>query len=194
MGNVNPLSLASAGLGTLGGLVQTFTSGVKKKEKALETFSEASPIYNPNQSVLDYYSKALNKYNASPYATSLYKKTVQDTGRTTAQGLESLRGRGGAVAGVSGLIAGENDALLNASVAAENAKRQDFNTLGTATGMKTSEESKAFQINKQDKFDRKYNLLAMKAAAAAKQKSDGLQNIFGGLSNAATLGYGLDKK
>jgi len=191
---LDPLSLAAAGLQTVGGLVQTFTSGVKKKEKALEKFSENSPTYNPNKGVMDYYSKALNKYNVSPYGSSVYKKTVQDVGRGTAQGLESLRGRGGAVAGVSNLIAGQDDALLKAAADAERLKQQEFSMLGTATGMKAGEESKAFQINKQDKFDRKYNLLALKAAAAAKQKSDGLQNVFGGLSNAATLIPGLDKK
>jgi len=183
-------SLIPAALQTVGGLAQAFTSGVKKKERALERFSENSPQYNPNKSILDYYSTALNKYNISPYGSTLYKKTVQDAQRTTAQGLESLRGRGGAVAGVSNLIAGENDNLLKAATTAENMKAREFDVLGNATGMKAREEGKAFQINKQDPFERKYNLLAQKAAAAAKQKNDGLQNIFGGISNAATLGLG----
>lgn len=188
------LDLLPSGLQAAGGLVQTFTSGVKKKEKALEKFSENSPVYSPNQGIMDYYSKALNKYNVSPYGTSLYKKTVQDAQRSTAQGLDSLRGRGGAIAGVSNLIATQDDKLLNAATTAENMKAREFGVLGNATGMKAREEGKAFQINKQDPFERKYNLLAQKAAAAAKQKNDGLQNIFGGLSNAATLGLGGKKK
>ena len=81
------------------------------------------------------------------------------------------------------MIQGQNDSLLKAGIAAENQKDQRFSQLGGATQMKAGEDRQAFNINKMQPFERKYNLLAMKAGAANKTANDGLQNMFNGLGS-----------
>ena len=63
---------------------------------------------------------------------------------------------------------------------------QDLARLGQASGMKTQEQQK--------KFDMLYNLQAQKAGAYAQTQNSGLQNVFNGLSSAASLygEYGFD--
>jgi len=56
--------------------------------------------------------------------------------------------------------------------------------------MKAGEDRQAFNINKMQPFERKYNLLAMKAGANARTANDGLKNIFNGLGTMAG-GYQL---
>lgn len=167
---------AQIGLGAL----QTGIGAIRahRAQKQLENMQ--SPTYVKNQSILDYYSKALQKYNLSPYETAGYKKNVQDVGRGTTTALDALRGRGGAVAGVNNIIASANDNILKAGVDAENRKAQEFNVLGNATGMKAGEDRRAFDINQQQPFERKYNLLAMKASGGNKVEGAGISNIFGG--------------
>lgn len=162
------------------GAIQTIIGGIRasKAQKQLEKMQ--SPVYTPNKSILDYYNMALNKYQTSPYNTTMYKKAVQDTGRSTAQGLDALRGRGGAVAGVSNLIANQNNNLLAAAANAENRKMQEFGVLGNATGMKANEQRRAFDINQMAPFERKYNLIAAKAGGGNQVMGAGLSNIFNG--------------
>lgn len=174
-------------LGTGAGLVQSIVGGIKanKAQKGLEKLQ--TPTYTKSQSILDYYSKALQRYNVDPYSSIQYKKAVQDTGRSTAQGLEALRGRGGAVAGVNSLIANQNDNLLSAATIAEQQKNQRFNELAGATGMKAGEEMKDFQYNKVAPFEKKYNLLALKAGGANQTANAGLSNLFGGLQGLSNI-------
>lgn len=176
-------AIAQAGLGVIQGVVGGIRAA--KAQKKLENMQ--SPTYAPNQSILNYYSTALNRYNTSPYQTGQYKQQVQNIGRGTAQGLDALRGRGGAVAGVNNLIASQNDALLNAGVQAENRKAQEFSVLGNATGMRAGEERQAFNVNQIQPFERKYNLLAQKASGGNKVMGAGLSNIFGGFNAANDL-------
>ena len=157
----------------------------RKATKALEKLQ--SPSYVPNQSIINFYDKALAKYNLSPYSTTLYKKTIQDVGRNTTQALDALRGRGGAVAGVNNIIASGNDNLLKAAATAEERKAQELNTLGTATGMKASEDRTAFDQNQVKPFERKYNLLALKASGGNQVANAGISNVFGGLQNMSNM-------
>lgn len=171
-------AIATSGLGliqSIGGAIQA-----KKAQKQLENLQ--SPAYAPNQGILDYYSKALQKYQTSPYDTLQYKTAVNNAQRGTATGLDSLRGRGGAVAGVSSLIANQDNNLLNAGVQAEKQKAQEFNILGKAAGMKAGEEKTAFNINQMQPFERQYNLLAAKASGGNKIEGAGISNIFQGLN------------
>jgi len=184
-------AIAQFGLGA----IQSVVGGIRaaKAQKQLEKMQ--SPTYAPNQSILDYYSKALQRYNLSPYQTGQYKQQSQNIQRGTAQGLDALRGRGGAVAGASNMIANSNDAFLNAGVSAENRKAQEFSALGNATGMKAGEQRMAFNVNQMQPFERKYNLLAMKASGGNKVEGAGISNIFGGMNayndyNAAKKTYG----
>lgn len=181
MTGVGTAAQAVAGLTqTVGGWIQQH-----KATKALEKLN--SPSYSQNQSILDYFSKALQRYNVDPYTSTQYKKAVQDTSRSTAQGLEALRGRGGAVAGVNSIIANQNDNLLKAATEAENRKAQEFNVLRDATQLKAGEDDKAYQYNKFMPYERKYNLLAMKAGGGNQIMNAGLQNIYGAGSSLAQM-------
>jgi len=166
------------------GLIQSVMGAIRERraEKALEKMK--SPTYTPNQSIMDYYNQALSRYNTSPTDTALYKRQQKNILGGTAAGLGMLQNRRAGQAGVSGLIRNQNDAFLNAEVAAEQQQNQRFSQLGGATGMKAGEERTAFDINQQQPFDRKYNLLAMKAGGGAQIMNAGLQNLYGGLQTA----------
>ena len=79
----------------VGGIAQSIIGGIQahKARKALENLK--SPTYTPNQSILDYYNKALARYNINPYQSQLYKMQNQNIQRGIAQGLNALsQGRG----------------------------------------------------------------------------------------------------
>jgi len=172
------------------GLLQSFFGGRKAKKAQKELENLQSPTYNPNESVLSYYNNALQRYNVNPYNSTLYKTQQQNIGRGVNQGIGALNDRRSGLAGISRLIQGQNDSLLKAGIAAENQKDQRFSQLGGATQMKAGEDRQAFNINKMQPFERKYNLLAMKAGANARTANDGLKNIFNGLGTMAG-GYQL---
>lgn len=174
------------------GLVQSIIGGgkAKKAQKQLENLQ--TPTYNPNQSILDYYNRALSRYNADPTSTALYKNQMKNIQRGVATGLTSLQDRRGALGGITKLVQAQNDATLNAEVAAERQRDQRFGVLGGATGMKAGEDRAAFQQNVIAPYEKKYNLLAMKAGAANATANAGLSNIFGGLKSAGEMEM-LDK-
>jgi len=60
----DPVSGILGGGQALGGLVQTLFSGKRKAERNLEKQINS---YQKNPSIMDYYGKALNNYNANPY-------------------------------------------------------------------------------------------------------------------------------
>lgn len=153
----------------------------RKAENELENLQ--SPQYAQNASILDFYNKALDRYNVSPTDSAMYKRNAQNILRNTATGLRSLQDRRSALGGTSSIIRAMNDATLDTEVAAENQRNQRFGELQGATAMKANEDDKAFQINKLAPFERKYNLLAMKAGASNQVANAGLSNIFGGLQN-----------
>jgi hypothetical protein len=164
------------------GLAQTILGG-SAAHKAQKQMEGMVNNYQPNQSIMDYYSKALNRYNVNPYNSNLYQMQSNNIQRGTASGINALQDRRSALAGVSSLVQGQNDGLLKAAAAAEGQQGQALNQLGQATGMKAQEDSK--------KFDMKYNLLAMKAGGNNQTMNAGIQNMFGGmggLSNMATQG------
>lgn len=169
----------AGGLQAAGGLVQAFTSGVKKKEKALENFANS---YQKNDSIMDYYNKSLNAYSANAYDSAGYQNDTNKIQRNLASGIGATADKRGGLATIAGLVQGANDADANAAQRAEAAQRQNLNMLGGATRMKAVEDYKPFEM--------KYNLLAAKAGAAAKQKQQGLQNFYGGLNAMATGGFG----
>jgi len=176
---MDPFSIAMG----VGGLVQSIVGGVKarKAQKQMEKMLENTPKYTANQSILDYYNKALARYNVSPTDTAMYKAQQRDIGRGVATGLNYLQDRRSALAGTSSILRAANDASLNANVAAEKRRDALFGELGTAAGMKAQEQTKAFQQNELYPFEAKYNLKAQKAGAANQLVNAGLQNIWGGL-------------
>jgi len=178
-------ALAAPILQTVGGLLQTAFSGVKKANKNLENFANT---YKPNESIMDFYSKALSKYSPNAYNSASYRQQTNNIGRNLSTGINAAQTRRGGLATISGLVQGANDASGRAVAQAEQQQNQDLAQLGTATNMKAAEDKIPFQI--------KYNLLSAKAGQAAKMKNNGLQNIFGGLSSGASLfgGMGGEKK
>lgn len=180
------IGLATAGVGLVQGVAGYF--GAKKARKQLEGLQ--SPTYTPAKSVSDYYNQALSRYQQSPYQSNLYKMQSQNIARGTAQGIAGLQDRRSALSGISGLIQGQNDAQLKALVGAEQDQNQKFSQLGSASQAMGAEERQAFNINQMMPYERRYNLLAMKAQANNQLMNAGLQNIAGGGMTAAMGGKG----
>lgn len=179
-----PAWLLPAAQGLLG-LGQTLFSGAKKAEKQLENLK--SPTYSQNKSIMDFYNQSLQRYNVSPTDSAMFKRQTRDIDRGVAGAVAGLNDRRSGIAGISSILRGANDARLDANVAAENEKSNRFDTLGNATGMKANEDRTAFEINEQQPFERKYNLLAMKAAGKNQKANAGISNIFGGLQSGTMM-------
>lgn len=176
--------MPAAQLAMLGlGAAQSLIGGINARKAQRELERMQSPVYKQNKGILDFYDKALQRYQTPATESSFYKKQMQDIGRGTAQGISALTDRGSAVGGISRLIQGQNDATLNANVAAEQMRDQRFSELGGATQMKAGEDRLAYQYNELAPFERSYNLKAMKAAGNNQTTNAGISNIFGGLNS-----------
>lgn len=162
-------------------------SKANKAEKGLEDSLKNTPQYKPNQSILNYYQQALDKYNTNPSDTREYKQASQSIKQGTVQGLKALQDRRSGMAGIPTLIANQNNSLLNAAVRSEQEKARQFGVLGQATGMKVGEDKAAFQQNEVYPFESKYNLLAMKAAGNRADQRQNTANAYNNLSAAASL-------
>lgn len=171
---MDPISIGLGAAQGVLGLGQAIFGGGKAK-KAQKQMGRMIDSYKPNESIMDYYSKALNRYNANPYQTSEYQMNMRNADRTTATGLNALGDRRSAVGGVSRLAALQNDASLKAGAQAESEQGQRLAQLGQATAMKVPEDKY--------KFEAKYNLLGQKAGAANQTANAGISNIFGGLGS-----------
>lgn len=172
----------------VGGLAQSIIGGIQahKAQKALQNLK--TPTYTPNQSILNYYNQALQRYNVNPYSTNLYKQQVQQGQRGLATALSSLRERGNPNAGLSSLLQGYNDSLLGAGTQAEQLQNQKFSQLGGATQLKQGEDQQAFNINQMLPYQKQYALLAAKAGGGNQILNAGLSNIFGGINSAQQYG------
>lgn len=166
------------------GLGQGIAGFIQQRRALKQLENIKSPTYTQSAGILDYYNKALAKYNVNPYQTDLYRMQEQQAGRGVASGLSALQSRGQALAGVNSLIQQRNDTLLKAGAQAENLSRQDLSRLGQAAGLKSGEEKMAFNINQMQPFQRKYSLLSQKASGGANIANAGISNIFGGLQSA----------
>lgn len=166
--------LIMGGLQAIGGAAQSIFGGGRaaKAEKELEGMINN---YKTSESIRDYYTKALNKFNVNPTQSSLYRSIMGEAGQGLATGLNNLQGRGSAIAGVGNLVQGYNNQALRAGAAAESQQGQDLANLGTATQLKDREDKY--------KFEAKANLLSQKAGAGAQTMNAGLSNIFGGLGS-----------
>lgn len=162
------------------GLYQSISGGIKAGKTQHELEAQAKG-FQPNQSILDYYNKALSKYNPNPYETASYGQQKNQIDRNLATGINSIQNRRLGVGAIGGLVQQADDASAKAAGNAELQNTRDLSILGRAAGAKTNEQQK--------KFDLTYNLQAMKAGAAASQENTGISNLYGGLSNAAYL-YG----
>lgn len=165
------------------GIGQSIIGGIKQN-RATKKYEKLIDSYQPNQSIMDYYGKALQRYNQNPYDSTIYRMQSQNAGRGLATGLSTLNDRRSALAGVSGLVRGYNDSMLKAAATAEGQQGAALSQLGQATGMKAAEDKY--------KFEAKANLLGAKAVGGGQLLNSGLQNAYGGLSNISDY-YLADK-
>lgn len=166
-----------------GGLLQSIIGGIgqRKAQKRFEGMLNQSPQYKQNESITDYYNKALQRYNVNPYQSDLYKMQEQQANRGLTTGISALQDRRSALSGIGSLIQGRSDSMLRAGSQAEQQQSQNLAQLGNAANAKTSEDAKAFEINKMMPYQAKLNQLAAKASGNAQVTNAGLSNIFGGL-------------
>jgi hypothetical protein len=162
--------------------------GGRRARKALEGLQ--SPTYTPAKSISDYYTEAKQRYNQSPYASTLYNTQQQNIGRNVTRGIAGLQSRRMGIGGISSLIQGANDASLNSVAAAEQQKEQRFGQFGQASGAMAGEERQAFNINKMMPYERRYNMLAQKAQGYNQMFNAGLSNYFGGAQTGAITAAG----
>lgn len=165
-------------LGAAAGVAQTIFGGnrANQNEKKLEKMINS---YQPNQAIMDYYSKALNRYSANPYTSAGYNQAAQQIQRGTAQGISALGDKRSTLAGLGSLIQSQNDSLLKAGAMAEDRQAQAFGQLGGATQMKAGEDKY--------KFEMKANLLGQKAAGGAAIMNAGIGNVFNSLDSIANM-------
>lgn len=182
-GGMDLLGIGSAIQGVTG-LAQTIGGWIQQGKATKKLEKLQSPTYAANKGILDYYNTALSRYGVSPTDSAMYKRQNRDIDRGVAQGINSLQDRRSGIAGVSSILRAANDAKLDANVAAEEQRNQRFGELGNATQLKAGEERTEFDINKQQPYERKYNLLAMKAGG-------GNQIMNSGLSNLSNLGSSM---
>jgi len=185
----------SSGLGVLGGLGQILTAGTKKKEKALEEQANKAPKYAGSQEIGQYYKMAQQQANTAAQQSALFKQNQQLQQRNLASGLAASNTTMGGQGLVSKLVQGANDASMKNLASAESQKERRMGALGQASQLMSADKMKQFQINQQQPWETKYNLLAAKAAQAAQQKQAGWSNIAGAAQTGAmALGSGGSKK
>jgi hypothetical protein len=155
------------------GIAQAIGGGIQAK-RAENKLEKMVNNYKPNESIMDYYNKALSRYNVNPYTSNLFNMQKQAIDRNVASGVNSLQSRRGAVAGINSLVQSANDGYLKAAATAEGQQAQALGQLGQATGMKAQEQFKPFEM--------KFNLLSQKAGGGNQIMNAGLGNIFGGAS------------
>jgi hypothetical protein len=158
-----------------------FGGGARRRaEKDLERQANS---FQPNSSILDFYNKALAKYNPNPYQSQQYQQQNNQIQRNLASGISNAQDRRSGLMAISGLTQQANDASAKAVGNAEVMQGQALGRLGQAAGMKTNEQQK--------KFDMLYNLKAMKAGQKAGVENSGYKNIFGGLGSLTSILSGM---
>lgn len=161
----------------------------KDVERKLENMQ--TPTYRRNQSIIDFYDEALRKYKVNPTETAAYKVDRQNAMQATTQGLRALQDRRSGLAGVPALISGQNNALLRASVRAEQDKSRQAGIVSNAASAASAERMRDFQYNNIAPFEKEYNLLARKAAGLAAAQNKATENAYKNLSSGiGSMGSG----
>ncbi len=135
---------------------------------------------------LYYYNQALQRAGISPTESALYKRQMQNIGRSAATGLRAAQQEGGGLAAASSIARGMSDSALNAETAAEQQQAQRFGALGAAAQMAAGERQRAFDINVMQPWQTKAQMAGQRAAGGAQTFNIGAGNIFGAGSSLAT--------
>lgn len=176
----------TGGVAALTGGAQILTAGKKKKEAALEAQAANAPKYQGSGALDQYYQQSLQQANTAAQQSALFKQQQQQANRNMASGLAASNVLGGGQGLVSKLVQGTNDATMKNIAGAEAQKERRFGQLGQVTQQKEAQDYRKFQINEQQPWETKYNLLAAKAAAAGQQQQAGFSNLMGGLTSMGT--------
>lgn len=184
------MSVVAAGVGIAGlglGAYQAIHGAnvASKGQKALQRQANEAPQYN-NKSVGDYYQQALNRYNVDPANTLQYQRAQQAVNNNLATGINALH-NGRSAGALPRLIAASDNQLNNAGLQAEQQRNQRFNELGRASQMKAGDDRYAFNVNKEQPYQRNYALTAAMASGGNREESAGIQNIAGGLGSLAAM-------
>lgn len=166
-----PAALIGPAIQAGAGLVQAIT-GANQEARATRKLEKMINSYSGGQSIFDFYTKALNRYNANPYTSALFNYQKGQIDAAGAAGIQGLQDRRSAIGGISNIVQNQTDATLKAAAAAEGQRDQSLNQLGAATQLKDREDKY--------KYENQLNLLAMKAGGGAQRFNSGLSNIYGG--------------
>ena len=165
---------AGVGLGQMiGGLI-----GQAKGRKELKGLMANAPKYGEDTGIMGYYNQALQRAGVSPAQSSMYKRQMQNIGRSAAQGLQAAQDRRGGLAAASSISRGMSDAALAAEGAAEAQQERRFGLLGSAAQMAAGERRRAFDINVMQPWEMKRQMAAQRAAGGAQTANMGISNIF----------------
>ncbi len=174
------VAVAVGGAALIGGIIKTSSANHKAKQAEQKLENLKTPEYQQNQSILDYYNKAMQRYQQNQYQSNLYQHGIQQGDRSTAAGLNALQDRNSAVGGVSRLTALQNENALNTGLRAEDVERNNFGQLGAATQLRSSDQEYQFGVNKLFPYQTKANMYAAKAAGATQVANAGWQDISNG--------------
>jgi hypothetical protein len=166
------------------GITQAIVGGIRAHSAQKQIEKLQSPTYQPNQAIADYYQTARNKAETSPYQSQFYQMAEKNAGRGLATGISALQDRR-STGNVAGLVEGEQDSLAKAGVQGEALQRQAMGQYGQATSMKASDDKYAFDVNKEEPFERQYSLLAAKAGGGNQMENAGISNIAQGANEAS---------
>lgn len=169
------------GLGQLiGGAI-----GAAKGRKELKGLMKNAPKYQEDTGIMGYYNQALQRAGVSPTQSSMYKRQMQNIGRSAAMGLTAAQDRRSGLASASSISRKMSDAALGAETEAEGQAERRFGMLGSAAQMAAGERRRAFDINVMQPWEMKRQMAAQRAAGGAQTFNIGARNIFGAGSSLA---------
>lgn len=172
--------------------------GAAKGRKELRGLLKQSPQYKEDTGIMGFYNQALQRAGVSPTQTAMYKRQMQNIGRSAASGLQAAQDRRSGLAAASSISRGMSDAALAAEAAAEGQQERRFGQLGAAAQMAAGERRRAFDINVMQPWQLRAQMAGQRAAGGAQTFNIGAGNIFGAGSSLSQADlykqiYGGDK-
>jgi len=176
------MQLGLGGAQIVGGLI-----GQAKGRKEVDTLMKKRPMAEEDTGIMSYYNQALQRAGISPTASSMYKRQMQNIGRSAATGLRAAQDRRGGLASAASISRGMSDSALAAETAAESLAERRFGQLGSAAQMAAGERRRTFDINQLQPWRTKLGMAAERAAGGAKTANIGIGNIFGAGKTIASM-------
>jgi len=156
-------------------------SGRKKLKNLKRPDYEIMPEFQDNVEL----AEGIRSLGGMPKAS--YQNALQNISRNQTAGLQQLRGRGGAVAGISAVNQATNDATTGLDARDAEMRLNNFST-GTQLKMNALSALATQRLRKQE-WD-KFMPFNQKLAEGQALIGSGLQNMMGGLGEAANLAVG----